>query len=411
MPQKKQHRLVFFDNLRAILIILVVVLHSIGGFGAIPGVRTAAATSGAMLLYYLEMVLEAFLMSALFFVAGYFALPSLVSRSPAAFLAVKLRRLGAPLVVGAFLLVPTGCFLQTLLYSVFTDTPHPGYLTFFAHYVSGALRPQIGLGWTLSDFSHGWLWFLSLLLFFQVIAWAVYYLIRLSLRSRPSTENTAKSTFLLGIPVQAGVIVLTALSFWVIDYYLPGRQFYTIWNVLLVQPDKVVFYAAFYCLGIWGYRGNWFRSGGRSPFPVAFWSPVCTAALIVFLAIVPRYSGSESLTNWFRFSYSCVQSVLCFSLIAVSSAAVFMKWRVSSRFSRFLARNAYAVYIIHFPVVLLFKYPLMTAYSVPPLFGFSLVLAGSLAASYLLSELFVRPHPYIATGALILINGVLVWLA
>ena len=103
MPQKKQHRLVFFDNLRSILIVLVVVLHSIGGFGAIPGVRTAAATSGAMLLYYLEMVLEAFLMSALFFVAGYFAPPSLVSRNPAAFLVVKLRRLGAPLLAGALL--------------------------------------------------------------------------------------------------------------------------------------------------------------------------------------------------------------------------------------------------------------------------------------------------------------------
>lgn len=389
------------------MVVLVVVLHSIGGFGAIPGMSASGLSFGSIFLFYLEMLLETFLMAAMFFIAGYFTIPSLVSKQPSAFLRAKLWRLGVPLLIGSLLLVPISSFIQTMLMSAFNGTTYPEYFQFWTHFARGIFSPHIGPGWNLSDFSQGWLWFLSLLLFFQVMTWLLYHAATPLIRPPASDGLNEKAAFRPGKHVQAIIILITALSFFIIEYFLPGRQFVTIWNLLLIQPNKVIFYLCFYCLGMYGYEHSWYRAGKNSPFPLAFWLPMCGVSFVVFMLIVSQYTNPSALPTANRLFFAGVQSILCFSLIAVTTVIAQKYWHKTTKINVFMAKNAYTVYIIHFPVVLLLKYPLMTSFPVPPFQGFSIVVGMSLLISFVVSDFIVRPHPRIATAALVLITGLM----
>ena len=93
----QQERVVFFDNLRSIFVLGVVIQHAsmaynwsdwwpvTDGVGIVAGMITA--------------LLDGFLMPALFYVAGYFAVPSIHGKTVPKFLLRKLRRLGIPWLV------------------------------------------------------------------------------------------------------------------------------------------------------------------------------------------------------------------------------------------------------------------------------------------------------------------------
>ena len=73
-------RLFFFDNIRYLTVMLVVVLHSACGYSNyMPHWLVNDANS--IFFDYLLVILGVFLMPVLFFIAGYFTLPSLQKRA------------------------------------------------------------------------------------------------------------------------------------------------------------------------------------------------------------------------------------------------------------------------------------------------------------------------------------------
>jgi len=94
-------RLFFLDNLRAIVIVLVIVLHaSITYMVSAPTWWNVLDPDSSIFYTMLVLVVDVPNMPALFFVAGYLALPSLARRGPGGFVHQKVVRLAVPWVVG-----------------------------------------------------------------------------------------------------------------------------------------------------------------------------------------------------------------------------------------------------------------------------------------------------------------------
>jgi fucose 4-O-acetylase-like acetyltransferase len=166
--------MVFLDNVRLLMVLCVVVAHAAAAYtNSVPWWYVRDARTG-VLFDVVAFVLDIFQMPVLFFIAGYFALPSLKRRGFAGFLRAKGRRLGIPLVLVGFFLAPVMPYVRHLAVAAEPS----GFLAYWW----AQMKTFVPRGWEhastlpeieahLDDFLQHYLWFLSfLLLFFLLFA-------------------------------------------------------------------------------------------------------------------------------------------------------------------------------------------------------------------------------------------------
>ena len=103
-PVSREHGL---DNLRVFVIILVVVLHaSLSYMAFAPQWWYVLDPKRSLFFTGLVLLIDVPIMLIMFFLAGYFAYPSLARRGAAAFLKDKAIRIGIPWVFGSMVLAP-----------------------------------------------------------------------------------------------------------------------------------------------------------------------------------------------------------------------------------------------------------------------------------------------------------------
>ena len=203
-PAATASRVIFLDNLRTLMVLLVVVLHAAGAYSKYTSwwyVDDANAAPFDVLL----MVLDIFAMPVLFFIAGYFALPSLARRQCAwRFTLGKLRRLGLPLLVGVFLVTPLSPYIKAYLNQGNSLTT--SYWSHCLAYFQDGLALTTGFITSTEQFNRGHYWFISLLLLF--------FLILAGWRAMRSTVNASQSpgSHRAGITVISLVVVLSVLG-------------------------------------------------------------------------------------------------------------------------------------------------------------------------------------------------------
>lgn len=102
----EKERLLFIDNLRILLISLVVMLHlsiTYGGGGSWYYKEGQADTLSFVLLTFYSTTVHAFSMGFLFMIAGYFTAAAYDRKGPWPFLKARLLRLGIPLLCYDFI--------------------------------------------------------------------------------------------------------------------------------------------------------------------------------------------------------------------------------------------------------------------------------------------------------------------
>jgi len=104
--QSSSNRLIFFDNLRYLMILLVLIFHSGASYGSIVAFWPYHDPNPSEFVDIVMMLLDVFIMNILFFIAGYFTLPSLQNKGGGSFLKAKLKRLGIPWLVVTILVLP-----------------------------------------------------------------------------------------------------------------------------------------------------------------------------------------------------------------------------------------------------------------------------------------------------------------
>jgi glucan biosynthesis protein C len=317
-------RLFFVDNLKVALIILVVLHHLAVIYGA------------SALFYYLEppkndplaslvllvfvLVNQAYIMGFFFLISGYFTPGSFDHKGSTSFLKDRLLRLGIPLVVFMFVLGPIASI--GLYYWTPITTPFIGLYPYLV-----AVGP---------------LWFVEMLLIFDF----GYVVWRWAARKHVQhAEREVKPPSYLEIGIFALALALVSYLSRIV---VPLGMSIPIFG--FPTPAYLPQYLSFFILGTLAFRRNWFRTIPNSMGKVGFGVALIATILLLPLALS---GGTHFLGKgyWQSAAYALWDSTfavgMCLALITFFRHFL----NRSGKFSRFLSRNAYTVYLLHAPLI------------------------------------------------------------
>jgi glucan biosynthesis protein C len=367
------------DNLRAIVILLVLAFHSVLAylsflpphpfpFDAPPFEWRSFPVVDAQRWIGFDLFcawLDVFLMSFFFMLSGLFAWPSLTRKGAGVFARDRLLRLGLPFAVVVLVLMPLAhypVYLQTA-----TD---PGIADFWRHWRALPLWPS------------GPMWFLWLLLvgdiaaagIFRLIAAARDALVRLSARiaRRPPV-------FLAFFAIAAALAYIPlALAFGPFEWSQRGP-----FPFQLSRPlHYALYFAAGIAIGACGIERGLIATDG----PLArYWSRWALAAPPLFalwlgmtaLAMRPTGAASFALQSLEAASFVLACLANCFGALAL--AVRFGGLR--SRLLDSLKANAYGMFLIHYVFVVWLQYALRTA-GLPAAAKAAIVFGGTVLLSW-----------------------------
>lgn len=386
---RDDERILFFDNIRYLMVLLVVVLHVACGYSHYTTWWTVNDDNSVLFDFILRF-LGVFLMPTLFFIAGYFTLPSLYRKGTWLFIKGKLIRLGIPWLIGVLLLGPVRTYIHDYSRG-FEDLDL--WRLFFIN-IKDAVTLHTGFINSVYQFNHAHFWFISLLFFF----FFVFALLRHGRRQRfealspkKRTEDPSnKSIFLVLVLVSVMTAVLTLLMFLLFTKE-PGREpWVIIATIVQFQPTRVCLYGICFGLGIYAFHNNWFSSG-KTIGNLMFWI-VLTLALwfakeMVLASLLSRFTLTRGVIH------ETIRAFLVFSIIMTLIAFGRKYWQSASRFNRSLAKNSYTIYLIHLVFVFLIQLLMYKWWDVSIYVKFAIGSVSSLMLSYLFSEFAVRRYP------------------
>jgi peptidoglycan/LPS O-acetylase OafA/YrhL len=400
------NRIVYFDNIRYLMVLLVVVLHSACGYSN----NTqwwAVNDSNSIFFDYLLGVLGVFLMPTLFFIAGYFALPSLYEKGKWLFIKSKLKRLGIPWLLGVVLMVPIYNFIH--LYSRDYPISHLSLWSRFVENIKGALSLHTGFITSPLQFQHKHFWFISLLFVFFILFAFLHDAKKRWITKELAKENlevqTAKSILL----VLTLVGVLTAAITFLIHGIFHGTPnkdpWITVASLIQFQASKIILYISCFSLGVYAFAKKWFQNG-TAPGHFIFWT---------ILSIGLMYCQSKVLiilmTNFsigFALGYVLMRTFLVFTILLALISFGINHWHNPSKVSRQLSANSYNIYLLHMIFVVVIQLFLLQWASISIVFKFGLVTLSSILFSYLTSQYAIRPFPKISVAGILCLFVILV---
>ncbi len=126
----KGNRIYFLDNLRTFMIFLVVLVHAGGvyessGIWAFFWIVDDPATND--LSGIINLIVDIFVMSTIFFVSGFFSPLSLKNKKGWAFLKSKFKRLMIPWIVAVLTLIP----IYKIIFLYSRNLPQESWTTYF----------------------------------------------------------------------------------------------------------------------------------------------------------------------------------------------------------------------------------------------------------------------------------------
>lgn len=348
--QTHSPRIHYLDNLKVFLTVLVVLHHTAVTYGAsgswyyyasyLEGLNDPLSS---VLLTFITAINSSFFMAAFFLLSGYFTPGSYSRKGPLVYLKDRFIRLGIPLlsyivVIGPFIIYYRNITVFDAKYS-------------FWEFYTFLIKKGIVI-------NAGPLWFIQALLILA-ICYTIWRVISSTQRFKTIFVNQEHSLSGFPHPQQIfAVITLVGLLTFLVRIYTPSDK-----AILLISPiifylplGDFVSYISMFILGIVAYRQNWFdkisESHGR------FWLKVVLGSiifLIVFVVLTGAFEGDISVYQggfrWESLIGSIWGSLMCFG-ICISLIPLFRgKLNNQSTLPQNLSQNAYTVYIIHAPVL------------------------------------------------------------
>ena len=326
MPKE---RLFFIDNLRILLIILVILFNLALLYGSPlddrpyhgdqpPGIIESIFES----IFYISFlaVTQSFFMGFFFLISGYFTPGSYDRKGAWPFFKDRLLRLGIPLLFYIIFIHPTLAYAVALSTKGFTGS----FLDFLASYI-GNYRV---LG-------SGPLWFLEALLIFD----GAYVLWR-RLVKIATTESKIPGNKIIAI----FALILGIVTF-IVRIWLPSG-----WNFEPLNFEIPLFpqYISMFIVGLIAYRGNWQipKETGK------LWFRVSIVLLILFPFLLGLYMTTGNPTRyyggfyWQAFTYALWEQFIGVAIIVALTSMFREKYNTQGRMLEAMSKSAYTVYII-----------------------------------------------------------------
>jgi glucan biosynthesis protein C len=340
---KVANRLLFVDHLRAALII-VVVLHHVAFLSPLYLEPAYQGITGLLLLIFL-LVNQAYFMGLLFLISGFFTPGSFEHKGIASYLKGRLLRLGIPTLIYMFILNPIAAIG---LYEL------PASLTGITTPLTWQQYPKV--------IGIGPMWFAIMLLVFDFsyVAW------RMATKNRVTRPATTINPGIPGYRLIAVFILVVALASYLVRIVLPLGTIVFSFPTLAYLPQ----YTSFFIIGIVAFHRNWFRTIPNSMGKWGFRMALATTLILFPLA----FSGKTACLgggHWQSGAYALWDSTfsvgMCLGLITLFRRFFDRPGMLGS----FLSQQAYAVYVFHFPVIVLLALALRGIH-LEPLLKFSL---------------------------------------
>ena len=366
-------RTAWIDNLRTLMIVLVGNMHAcvtyshVGGWYRMEDPEPPMPMKIAFIFW--QGHLQAFFMGLLFFLAGVFAHYSLARRGPAVFLRERGRRLGLPSLL--FMLL-----LQPFMVYVLLGHPHvadrPSLAVLYGRYLAS--------GKVLSG--NGPMWFALALLGFCVVLVGV----RVWKQARVATANSAH-----GAPSGATLLgfgAVLVLSTFLVRLVQPIGT-----SVLNFQLCFFPQYIAAFAVGVAAGKHGWLEALAVSRRArIAGWlgaigGPVVLAAVVAVGGPPPEYGPNPYVGGWHARAFALAAWEQFAGLgIALGLMAWFQRrGNFAGSVARWLSERAFAVYLLHAPVLVALT-PLLRPLAINPFVGAALLTLTGLVASFALAD-------------------------
>jgi len=376
-------RIVALDRARTFITLLVVIHHSAVNF-------THFGNGDRMRWLGFDLVVlfnDSFFMAFMFLVSGLFVHDSLARHGAGGYLRRRAWRLGMPLLVSIFVLIPIAYYASFLRYHL------PGTTDFnYFHYWGRMI--------TTGPWPSGQSWFLWVLLVFDVIAAAIWMTApkilgafgRLigALRSRPAIAFAAF--------VVVSVVSYLPLHLWFGDgaWFEPGHYPFPI------QTSRILLYPAYFFtgvgIGVIGLRVGILAEDGEVERRWATWLSLAVLFFgLILLLVFAHHNWIENFASpalWWRAAYGTVFAMF-------SAAMAFTVLATSLRLSRAslwlldaMQPSAYGIFLFHYMFIIWMQYFVYDP-AWPAGVKAAMVFAVTLGGSWLLTVL-LRKIPLVA---------------
>lgn len=324
------NRMVFVDHIRVVLTILVVIHHlalTYGAFGGAPGLwytfELTKDVPSILLLSVLVLIDQSFFMGSFFLLSGYFTPGSYDRKGAGAFFRDRLLRLGIPLVIFTVLINPL--------------------TSYFGAWGSNIPEMQAAVKtlpyWVLMG--PGPLWFVEALLIF-----ASLYAVWRRAGRRQSTPTPGNSQ-----PPAFSSIVLFTLALAVVTFlvrlWAPAGWWIQPLNFQLAYFPQ---YISLFVVGLIAYRRNWFLTIPSWIGKVGLGAAIGATIVLLPLALSSLADFPGGL-HWQAFAYALWEAIMAVGMSTGLLVLFRQRFNRQGRVGKFLSGQAYAVYIIHAPVI------------------------------------------------------------
>ena len=411
-------RLAFFDNLRYLIILLVLIFHSGASYGSIVAFWPYHDPNPTEFVDIVMMLLDVFMMSILFFIAGYFALPSLQKKGSGNFLKDKLKRLGIPWLVVTILVLPVLDYIHYYTQSTGKGLYPRSYGTHWwlsmkkiAEFYIGPLRMSEYLDMT-EHFYQRYMWFLSLLLLFFVVFWLLYEAGakwgRITERSIQDSTPSNRSVFLtLSIVGGLNVVLFALVKFLSSSLGNPSDMvWFSLGNVFQFQIAKLAFYAPYFGLGVYAYSKKWFVGGGDLGRPW-LWESMCFLLMVVTVLVSRSMTRAAEPCIALQVVFVVLYPLWTLSFLGAFTAFASRRWNRTTSLGRKLAANSYSMYLVHYVFVMTLPLLLSAWTGGPALAKFVAVTLSTVLLSYAISRYVIKRFPHFVVIGLVGLNAFL----
>jgi fucose 4-O-acetylase-like acetyltransferase len=335
----KTNRMLYLDNIRLTMIILVILLHiavTYSGFGSWYYVEPGELDTIQMVIFaFFQTFTQAFFMGLLFLIAGYFVPDAYDKKGFGKFIKARFIRLGIPSLIYMVIINPVLLF-GVMGYRIDTSG-YSGGGSLVATYVEYIIGFHFIGG-------NGPLWFALALLIFSVI-YALF-------RKLMAREIVVKTESFPGNRKILALMLLISVSAFLIRLVQPLGT-----DILNMQLGYFASYIILFIAGINCKRNGWFE---ELTYKTGKLWLICGTVLGFVLFLVIMIGGGaltgdlmpfEGGMTWQSAAYATWESFVAVA-ISIGLLAFFKeKYNKQSGLIKLMSQNAFAVYVFHSVII------------------------------------------------------------
>ncbi len=382
-PAKQTARIVALDRARTFTTLLVVIHHSVVNY-------TWFGNGDRMRWLGFDLVVlfnDSFFMAFMFLISGLFVHDSLTRKGAAGYLRRRTWRLGVPLLISIFVLIPIAYYASFLRYH-FPGTTDFNFFHFWWHTI------------TIGPWPSGQSWFLWVLLVLDVIVAAIWSVAPNILagfgQSIDGLRNRPMTAFVAFLAVSILSYLPLHLAFGDGSWFEPGHYPFPI------QTSRILLYPACFFtgvgIGVVSLRTGILAEGGQVAKRWAVW--LGFAVLFYGAIVLLVYAHHNWIANfaspalWWRAAYGVAFASFSAAMAFTVPATSLRLAHSSLRLLDAMQPSAYGIYLLHYMFIIWLQYVVYDP-TFPAAVKAAIVFVGTLSGSWILT-LLLRRIPVVA---------------